>query len=288
MIIVTGANGRLGRAIVEDLLERVPAEKVAVSVRDPEQATRLRERGVRVRRGDFTDSASLAHAFEDASQVLIVSADATGEAAVRRHRTAIEAAKAAGARRILYTSHVGANPSSPFLPMPDHAATEAALRESGVAYTSLRNGFYASTTLMLLRGALQTGELAVPQDGPVSWTAHADLAEAAAIGLADEGRFDDPTPPLTSAEALDLADVAAIAAELTGTPIKRVTVTDEQYQTGLVSHGVPRPQAEMLVGMFAASRQGEFSQVDPALADLIGHPVTPLHDVMKAAITQAG
>jgi NAD(P)H dehydrogenase (quinone) len=106
-----------------------------VSVRDPEKARGLQERGIRVRRGDFTDPASLAHAFEDASQVLIVSADATGETAVRQHRTAIEAAKAAGARRILYTSHMGANPSSPFPPMPDHAAAEKALRESGVPYT---------------------------------------------------------------------------------------------------------------------------------------------------------
>jgi NAD(P)H dehydrogenase (quinone) len=288
VIIVTGANGRLGRAIVEGLLDRVPAESIAVSVRDPEKARGLTERGIRVRRGDFTDPASLAHAFEGASQVLIVSADTSGEAAVRQHRTAIEAAKAAGARRILYTSHVGVNPSSPFPPMPDHAATENALRDSGVAFTSLRNGFYAATTVMLLRGALRTGELAAPQDGPISWTAHADLAEAAAIALTDEGRFDGPTPPLTGPEALDLADVAAIASEFTGRPIKRVTVTDEQYRADLVSHGVPTPQAEMLVGLFAASRQGDFSPVDPALADLIGRPPTPLRDVLKAEISLDG
>ncbi|MEV0350126.1 NAD(P)H-binding protein [Nonomuraea sp. NPDC050680] len=286
MIIVTGAGGRLGRAIVEELLERVPAEKVAVSVRDPEKAQWLRERGVRVRRGDYAEPASLAHAFEDATQVLIVSAAATGDTAVSLHRAAIAAAKEAGARRILYTSHMGANPSSLFAPMPDHAATEAALGESGVAYTSLRNGFYAATPLMLLRDALRTGELAVPQDGPVSWTAHADLAEAAAIILADEGRFDGPTPPLTGSEALDLADVAAIAAELTGRPIRRVIITDEQHMAGLLSHGVPESQARMLGGMFAASRQGEFAQVGPALADLIGHPTTPLRDVMKAALTE--
>jgi uncharacterized protein YbjT (DUF2867 family) len=288
MIIVTGGNGRLGRAVVENLLGRVPAAQVAVSVRDPEQARGLRERGVRVRRGDFADPASLVHAFEDASQVLIVSTDGIGEAAVGGSRSAIEAARAAGARRILYTSHMGANPASPFLPMPDHAAVEAALSECGVAGTSLRNGFYASTTLLLLRGALQTGELAAPPDGPVSWTAHADLAEAAAITLADEGRFDGPTPPLTGPEALDLADVAAIAAELTGRPIKRVIVTDEEYRAGLVSHGLPEAQARLLVGMFVAGRQGEFAQVGPALADLIGHPATPLRDVMKAELAQLG
>ncbi|MFC1411119.1 SDR family oxidoreductase [Streptacidiphilus sp. N1-12] len=284
MIVITGANGQLGRAVVENLLARVPAADLGVSVRDQDKARTLQERGVRVRRGDFTDPQSLAHAFEGASQVLIVSADTTGEAAVNAHRTAVQAAKTAGVRRVLYSSHMGVNPSSPFAPMPDHAATETALRDSGLAFTSLRNGFYASTTLMLLRGALQTGELAAPEDGPVSWTTHADLAEAAAIVLATEGRFEGPTPPLTGSEALDLADVAAIASDLTGRPIKRVTTTDEQYQATLVSHGVPESQAAMLVGLFVASRRGEFAEVDPTLATLLGRPPTLLRDFLKATI----
>jgi NAD(P)H dehydrogenase (quinone) len=125
MIIVTGATGQLGRAIVEQLLERVPAEQVGVSVRDPEKATTLADRGVRVRPGDFGDAASLRHAFGGARQVLIVSAG-IGEAARRQHRTAIQVAREAGAERILYTSPMGANPASAFAPMPDHAAIEAA------------------------------------------------------------------------------------------------------------------------------------------------------------------
>lgn len=117
MIVLTGANGKLGRAIAERLLDPVPAAQVGVAVRDPEKAHDLQKRGVRVRRGDFDDAASLAGAFEGASQVLIVSIDRTGEPAVRAHRTAIGAAKAAGARRILYTSHMGASPTSMFAPM---------------------------------------------------------------------------------------------------------------------------------------------------------------------------
>jgi len=183
MIIVTGANGQLGRAIVERLLERVPAERIGVSVRDPEKARDLERRGVRVRCGDFDDAASLADAFEGASRVLIVSVDNLGEAAVRQHRAAIDAAKAAGAGRIFYTSqvaagaepifytsHVGADPIPAFPPMVDHAATEAALRDAGVAYTSLRNGFYAQTAAFLVRNALETGELRAPQDGPIDYT----------------------------------------------------------------------------------------------------------------------
>jgi NAD(P)H dehydrogenase (quinone) len=284
MIIVTGASGQLGQAIAEQLLERVPADEVGVSVRSPEQAQWLSERGVRVRHGDFDDAASLRHAFEGASQVLIVSADSTGEAALRQHRTAIDAARAAGAKRILYTSHMGSNPASPFAPMPDHAATEAVLQASGVAFTSLRNGFYATNGLMLMGQALQTGKLIAPEDGPVSWTAHADLAEAAAIALADEGRLDGLTPPLTGPEALDLAGVAALASELSGHPITRVTVTDEQYRAGLVSHGVPEPQADVLAGLFAASRQGEFAAVDPTLERLLGRPPLSIRDVLAASL----
>jgi uncharacterized protein YbjT (DUF2867 family) len=287
VIIITGANGQLGRAVVEQLLDRVPAEEIGVSVREPERTGALHERGVRVRRGDFADAESLAHAFEGASQVLIVSANDTGGTAVRHHRNAIDAAKAAGAGRILYTSHMGSNPASPFAPMPDHAATEAALRDSGVAFTALRNGFYASTVTLLLRAALQTGELATPEDGPVSWTAHADLAAAAAIAMTDHETLDGITPALTASEAIDMTGIAEIASELTGRPIRRVVVSDAAYRDGLVAHGIPESAAEMLVGMFAASRQGEFAAVDPTLTRIVGNAPTSLRDVLKEAIPTA-
>ncbi|MFJ2156514.1 SDR family oxidoreductase [Streptomyces sp. NPDC087856] len=284
MIVVTGANGQLGKGVVDQLLARVPAERIAVSVRDPEGAKELAERGVRVRRGDFDDPETLAAAFEGAEQILLVSAASTGDTALRQHRAAIAAARDSGARRVLYTSHMGANPASPFAPMPDHAETEGELLASGVPFTSLRNGFYAATTVMLLGSALQTGELVAPEDGPVSWTAHVDLAEAAAIVLAEEGRFDGVTPPLTGAEALDLADVAAVASAVTGRTIKRVTVSDEEYRAGLVSHGVPEGQAELLVGLFRASRAGEFAEVSPVLGELLGRAPVSVGEVLAAAL----
>jgi len=287
MIIVTGANGKLGRAVVERLLDRVPAERIGVSVRDPEKARDLGQRGVRVRRGDFDDAASLADAFEGASQVLIVSVDQHGEPAVRQHRAAIDAAKAAGGRRILYTSHIGASPTSPFAPMIDHAATEAALRDSGVAFTSLRNGFYMDSALFMLGDAPKTGELAAPEDGPVAWTTHSDLAAAAAIILSEES-LDGVTPNLTASAAIDLDGIAAIAAELADRPIRRVVVSDATYRAGLVAHGSPEPVADMFLGLYLAARQGAFAEADPTLGRLIGRPPTPVRDVLKEAISPAG
>ena len=216
--------------------------------------------------------------------MLIVSADATGEEAVAQHVAAIDAARDAGAQRVLYTSHQAAAPASVFAPMPDHAATEAHLARTGT-FTALRNGFYASTIAHLLGRALETGELVAPADGPVSWTAHADLAAAAAAVLADQGRFDGATPPLTARDAVDLEGVAGILSELTGRTVRRVVADDDEWVSGLIGHGVPEAQATMLLGMFLASRRGEFATTDPALEDLIGRTPTPVRDVLEG-VTQ--
>jgi NAD(P)H dehydrogenase (quinone) len=275
MIVITGGTGKLGSQVVEQVLRRVPAEQVGVSVREPGKAAGLAERGVRVRRGDFADPDSLASAFEGATQVLVVSTDATGETALRHHVAAIDGARDAGVKRVLYTSHQAAADDSLFAPMPDHAATERHLATTG-AFTVLRNGFYASTVPLLLGEARETGELVAPADGPVSWTAHADLAEAAAVILADEGRFDGPTPPLTAPVALDLEDVAGLLSERTGRTIRRVVADDDEWVASLTGHGVPAAQAAMLLGMFRAARRGEFAITGPDLEELLGRPATPL------------
>ena len=285
MIIVTGATGQLGRQIVERLLTRVPADQVGVSVRDPRKAQAFADQGIRVRKGSFTDAASLTHAFEGASQVLIVSVDKMGEEAVRQHRAAIDGAAAAGARRILYTSHMGAGASSHFQPCRDHAATEDALRDSGVPFTSLRNGFYAASAVQFLGHAMRSGEIALPADGPVSWTAHADLADAAAVILADEGRFDGPTPPLTAAQALTLDDIARIATDVTGRTITRSTAPDDRFRQQLVGRGVPAEAADQLLGIFTASRTGEFAAVDPTLATLLGREPITLSAVLRKELS---
>ncbi|MEU6192840.1 NAD(P)H-binding protein [Streptomyces sp. NPDC047061] len=281
MIVVTGATGQLGGRIVERLLDRIPAEGVGVSVRDPRKAQALADRGVRVRQGGFTEPADLAHAFEGASQILIVSVDRMGEEAVRQHRTAVDAALAAGARRIVYTAHMGASPTSRFQACRDHAAAEEALAASGVAWTSLRNGFHADSGLGFLAQGLESGEVALPADGPVCWTAHADLAEAAAVILADEGRFEGPTPPLTGSEALTFADLVALAGELTGRPITRTTAPDDTFRAHLVAGGVPAETADQLLGIFTAAREGEFANPDPTLAKLLGREPASLRTLLR-------
>lgn len=280
MIIVTGANGQLGQAVVEGLLTYLPADQIVASVRDPAKATALAQRGVSVRAGDFTNSDELTKAFHGATQVLVISVDKLGETAFRMHHTAIEAARAAGAQRILYTSHMGARADSPFVPAADHAATEAFLADGSVPFTSLRHGFYAESMLHMIGQGLKSGELRVPEDGPVSWTTRADLAEADAILLAQAGRLNGITPPLTALEAVKMADLAAIASEITGRDIRHVTVSDSEWREAKVAQGVPAPVAELLLGSYLASRRGDFAAVDPTLETLLGRPPQTMRDVL--------
>lgn len=282
MIVVTGATGELGRSIVEQLVRRLPAEQVGASARDPSKAADLSRLGVRVRQGDFAQPESLAHAFEGAKQVLLVSSNAAayGGNPLLQHRDAIAAARAAGVQRVLYTSHMAASPISAFAPARDHAATEQMLQDSGLEWTALRNGFYATSGIAMMGDALTSGELTAPADGKVSWTAHADLAEAAAVILADEGCFDGPTPPLTGAEALDFADLARVASELLARPLSRRLVSDDQLRAKLAASGAPPGRVEIALGFFLAGRNGELARVDPTLENLLGRRPLTFRDVL--------
>lgn len=278
MIVITGATGALNGATLEHLLKLVPAGQIGVSVRDVAKARPLADRGVRVRRGSYDDPAALLDAFEGAGQVLLVSSNDPGDT-VPLHRVAIETAVKAGAHRILYTSHQHIGPDSPFRPARVHAATEALLADSGVAWTSLRNGFYAHSLGWMLGPWRETGTIAAPADGPASWTDRGDEAEAAAVILARDGSFDGPVT-LTAGAAPTFDDIATIASGLTGRDIQRVVMDDEEWVAAQVAHGSPEPMARMLLGFFQAARQGSFAEVSPTLGELLGREPRSVRDLL--------
>jgi len=279
MIIVTGATGALNGATVDHLLDRMPAEEIVVAVRDPAKAQRFTDRGVAVRRGDYADPDSLPAAFEGADQLLLVSSSDPGASAVSLHHTAIDAAVAVGVGRILYTSHQGAAPDTPFGPGRDHAATERLLAESGVPWTSLRNGFYAHSLGWLTGPWRETGVITVPADGPVSWTAREDAAEAAAVILASNGAYDGPTT-LTARAAPTFADVAATASELTGRTIRLAVLGQDEWLAAQVAAGQKEFMARFTLGMYQAAHDGFFAGTDPLLATLLDREPRTVADVL--------
>ncbi|MFG6404120.1 NAD(P)H-binding protein [Microbacterium sp. P04] len=282
MIVITGATGALNGATVDHLLERLPAGGITVAVRDPAKAQRFVDLGVAVRRADYADPTSLPAAFEGADQLLLVSSSDPAADAVALHRTAIDAATAAGVGRILYTSHQGAASDSPFRPARDHAATEALLAETGIPWTALRNGFYAHTLGWLVGPWRETGVITVPGDGPVSWTARADAAEAAAVVLAAGGGYDGPVT-LTAAAAPTFVDVAAMASELAGRPVEVAVVDPERWVADQVAAGTPEGATRFTLGIFLAAEGGFFAGTDPTLGQLLGREPLTARDVLAAS-----
>ncbi|MBC7794332.1 MAG: NAD(P)H-binding protein [Clostridia bacterium] len=272
MIVVTGVTGQLGSAIVESLLALVPGNEIVGCARDPAKAKSLAGRLAHLYRADFDDPASLRNAFKGASQVLLVSSNAaaSGGDPLAQHRNAIAVAKECGVDRVLYTSHMGCSATSAFPPMRDHFATERMLADSGVAWTSLRNGFYASTVPRLVGDAAMTGVIEAPKDGKVSWTTHKDLAAAAARILVTNGRYNGPTPPLTASTSHDLSDIAGLLSQKLGRLIERREITDEAYESRLAAGKLPSATIVIMLGLYRAARAGEFAAVDPTLAALTG------------------
>jgi len=279
MIIVTGATGALNGATVDHLLDRLPASEIVVAVRDPAKAQRYADRGVAVRRGDYADPDSLPGAFEGADQLLLVSSSDPGADAVSLHRTAIEAAVTVGVGRILYTSHQGAALDSPFRPARDHAATEQLLAESGTPWTSLRNGFYAHSLTWLMGPWNETGVIAVPADGPLSWTSREDAGEAAAVILASDGAYEGPTT-LTAGTAPTFEDIAGIAFEITGRDIKSLVMDQDEWVAAQVAAGQKEFMVRFTLGMYEAAHEGYFAGVDPLLGHLLGREPRTVRDLL--------
>jgi uncharacterized protein YbjT (DUF2867 family) len=281
MIIVTGATGALNGATVDHLLERLPAGEIAVAVRDTARAERFAQHGVEVRRGDYANPESLPAAFAGADQLLLVSSNDPTADATSLHRAAIDAAVAAGVKRILYTSHQAAAPDNPFSPGRDHFATEQFLAASGIAWTSLRNGFYAHSIQWLAGPWRETGVIAVPGDGPVSWTAREDAAEAAAVILASAGAYDGPTT-ITAPAAVTFAELADTASELSGRTIRYQQVDERDWVAAQIAAGQPEHLTRFLLGFYQAAQHGFFTGIDPLLGKLLGRQPRSARDALRA------
>jgi NAD(P)H dehydrogenase (quinone) len=283
-IVITGASGQLGRLVADAVLERTEPRDVVLVTRDPSRLDDLAQRGAQVRAGDFGNPSSLASAFEGVDKALIISTHEIG-ARVPGHKAAIDAAAAAGARSIAYTSGLNPSHSNPIVVAAEHRATEEHLRASGTGWTMLRNSIYAEMLVMAAGPALATGRHVHNEgDGRMSYVARADCAAVAAVVLTSDGH-DGKMYDVTGPEALSADDVAALFAELGGRPVEALSVDDDAYVAGLVEHAhMPEPVARGLATFGLGARRGYLAAVSDTVADLTGVAPRPARDVLAAAL----
>lgn len=285
-ILITGAAGQLGLRIVHHLLETQghPANRLIAATRDPSKLADLAAKGVAVKAASFDDEASLVSAFKGADRVLVISTDALDEPGkrLRQHRTAVAAAVKAGIKHIAYTSMPLPEPGNPVLFAPDHYGTEQAIKATGLPYTIFRNSWYTENLMRSLPQALKTGRWYTSAgDGRTAYIAREDIARAIAASLAS-GADDSATYTLTGPEALTNREIAALAGEVTGKPIKAVGLSDEQLAEGMKAAGVPEAFVPLLVSFEKNTRVGGLSDVTGDAEKLSGVKPQPLRSFLEA------
>lgn len=286
MIVVTGATGKLGRLVVEELLKKVPAGEIVAAVRSPEKATELKALGVEVREADYARPETLQTALRGADKVLLISSTEMGPARVTQHKAVIDATTAEGVSLLAYTSLLGADTAT--LPMaPDHKATEEAIKASGVPYALLRNGWYLENHTENLAGALAHGAvLGSAKDGRFSSAARADYAAAAATVLTGDG-FGNTTFELAGDAAYTLTELAAEVSRQSGSTIVYKDLPAPAFAEALAGFGLPEPIAQMLAAADESAATGELDSTSPDLRKLCGRATTTLAQAVRAAVRSA-
>lgn len=282
-LLVTGASGQLGRRVVE-LLRETYSGPIVAATRTPDKLSDLAGGNVTVRPADFDDPASLDSAFAGVDRLLLISTDAVDVPGrrIQQHINAIKAAERAGVKHVVYTSIIHSGPQSPAFVVPDHRATEAALNESSMGWTVLRENIYMDMQLMSVGQALQSGTVAnAIGDGKAAYITREDCARAAAAALAAsfEGRR---TLDITGPEAVSQQDVAALASQLSGKEIGYAPLDVETLVGFMTDAGMPRPVAEAYATFDTAIAQGEFAAVSSAVEDLTGRKPQRLADFLAA------
>ena len=290
--IITGASSDYGSRTAELLLEKIPTSDLILTTRTPEKLNRFVERGVEVRYSDFDKPEILPKAFEGGERMLMISTMQVGRRAAQ-HGAAINAAKEAGVRHIIYTSFVGIDPKNPALVVSDHRQTEDLLKSSGLAYTMLRDSQYAEAlvTIVSVRCAEQGKWVSCAGEGKIALVAHDDCVQCAAAVLSSEGH-ENTVYHITGPELLSYRDMAEMTAKISGRPVEYEVVTDEGMYDIFDALGVPRDYVEGMniekagkwssndmVSFEAAIREGYFAVISDDVKKLLGREPKSVWDV---------
>ena len=285
-ILVTGATGQLGKAVVHELLQRVSASDISVLVRDLTKAEELKAKGVNVVKGDYNEYASLVAAFKGIDKLYFVSgSDVMNRFA--QHQNVVKAAVEAGVGHIFYTSaqRKSEDGTSPIALVADaHWKTDDLIKASGLTYTILKHGLYTDILPMFMGDkVIETGTIFLPAgNGKAAYASRRDLAAAGAILLTAEGH-ENKVYDMGGKVAHSFHDIAVMLSELSGKTIQYVSPSPEEYSQQLKSFGVPDEAIQGAASFCVAIEQGEFDFPSSDLETILGREPQPVKEFLKAA-----
>lgn len=286
MILVTGASGNLGSAVVNELLLRIPAEEIAVLSRDEAKVAALAAKGVTVKIGDYDNYESLVAAFQGIDKLYFVSGSDI-EKRTTQHENVVNAAKEAGVGHVVYTSFQRKTDSADSVigfVAASHLKTEELLKTSGLTYTILKHGLYLEVLpLFLGEHVVDTATVFLPAgDGKVSFAARQDMAEGGAIVLTSAGH-ENKVYEFGGATSYSMQDIANVLAEVSGKEIAYVSPTTDDFVNALTEAGVPKFAIDLTLGFSLGIAAEEFDGPTTELADLLGHELISPAVFLKGA-----
>lgn len=285
MILVTGATGQLGRATIDFLLKKVPANQISALVRDENKALDLKEKGIDVRVGNYHDYESLVKAFAGIEKLLLVSSSDFNDR-LQQQLNAVNAAKEAGVKYIAYTSFgikSWENSAIQFV-IDDHFKTSEKIKESGLKYTLLNNTLYSDVLPMFLgQNVLETGVFLPAGEGKVPFANRLDMSEATANVLIDSVSHENKEYLISSNRLYSISDVATYLSELSGKTINYIDADEKVFVETLTNAGVPQEYVGLTTSFAKAIKNKEFELYDNTLATLLGREETSLKDYLKSA-----
>jgi NAD(P)H dehydrogenase (quinone) len=278
MIVVTGANGRLGRFVAHQLAQQGRADKVMLTSRNPDQIADLAELGFRTVAADFADVASLKKAFAGATTLLMISVPGPMDVRMPLHRNCVDAARSANIDRLVYTSRVNPSLDSLYPFAKIHAFTEAHIKASGLTYTIVRNSEYIENISGAIAEAANTGKLILPgASGRVAHISVVDIAKILASLLIGEGHA-NKTYELNGPEALNRDEIASLLAHVIQQPVVATPISREDFGALRKSQGRPPFMVDMAMGLFEAIDASEFAKVWPDAELLLGRAPTSVRE----------
>ena len=294
-IIISGASGDLGSRVTALLLDQLDPASLILLSRNPDRLAAARAKGAEVRSADFSDRDSLPAALAGGDIMLLISTLSIGRRA-EQHGNAIQAAKQAGVKHIVYTSSMGIQPQTPSISGQEHYATEQLLRASGLTYTILRNSWYAEVVpTLILPGALAMGGfVGSTGEGHVAPVFKQDCARVAAAVLADPERHADAVYEITGPDLINFTDIARICSEVTGKSLSYTCISHEEQLANFDAMGVNRDYEEGMMNEVAqgwasnemvsyemAIRQHFFSICSHHVLQITGEGAKPFREVVE-------
>lgn len=286
-ILITGATGHLGKAVINLLLKKTDASNLVALVRDTSKANDLKEKNIEIRQGNYKDYNSLISAFKGIDKLYFVSGNDDFENRASQHANVLNAAKETGVKHVIYTSFQRKNETetSPIALIADaHLKTEKLLKESGMAYTILQHGCYMDMLPVYMgEDVLEKSLIYLPAgNGKTAFALRNDLAEAGAIILTTTGH-ENKIYILTADKSYTYNDVAAMLSEIAVKNIAYVSPSPEEYKKTLSAAGVPMEYVQLISDFSEAIEQGEFAETSDELETLLKRKPTSLNDYLKSA-----